>query len=118
MKKDIICIFTELLGQLRILHWQTEIYARHIAYEKAYEAIEPLADSFVEAYQGKYKRIKIICQPCFGNISDTMLNDFIDGNVKYLTEELCLGSGDVDLLAIRDEIVKELNVLKYLLTLK
>jgi len=118
MEKDIICVFTELLGQLRILHWQTEIYARHMAYGRAYDALEELADSFVEVYQGKYKRVKLSCQPNFGNISDPELNEFIDKHVCYLTKELYLGSGDVDLLAIRDEMVKELNQLKYLLTLK
>jgi len=119
MDRDIICVFTELLGQLRILHWQTELYARHIAYERAYEALEGHVDGFIEAYQGKNKRVKLTCQPEFLNIDETeKLNEFINYHVNFLTNVFEFAEDDVDLLAIRDEMVKELNILKYLLTLK
>lgn len=115
-KKDLICVFTELLSQLRILHWQTESYARHIAYENVYEALEGHADDFIEVYQGKNGRIKISCQPVLLNV-DEDINDFIDNHVNYLSNDLPITEEDIDLLAIRDEMVKELNKLKYLLTL-
>ena len=117
VKKDLICAFTELLSQLRILHWQTESFARHIAYEKVYEALESHADDFIEVYQGKNGRIKISCQPVLLNV-DEDINDFIDNHIDYLSNDLPIaGHKDIDLLAIRDEMVKELNKLKYLLTL-
>jgi len=118
MERDFICIFTELLSQLRVLHWQTQSYARHIAYERIYEAMEDYIDEFIEAYQGRYGRIKIVDQPKIFNINEN-LNEFIDSNIELLTNGLPENvKEDVGLLALRDEMVKELNKLKYLLTLK
>ena len=118
MEKDLICEFNELLGQLRALHWQTKSYAQHIAFEKTYEAIEDNADRFVEIYQGKYGIVKIVCQPILLNIDDEGLIGFINNHVNYFLNEFEYEDDDVDLMAIRDEIIAELNKLKYLLTLK
>ena len=79
MEKDLICRFTEVLSQLRALHWQTESYARHIAYERTYDTIAELSDAFIESYQGKYKRIRITCQPKLLNVNED-INGFIDEN--------------------------------------
>jgi hypothetical protein len=118
VKKDLICVFNELLGQLRALHWQTRSYAQHIAFETTYDTIAEHADRFVEVYQGKYGRVKVISQPNLMNIDDDNLKGFINEHIHYFTQECKLKEDDVDLLAIRDEIVAELNKLKYLLTLK
>jgi len=120
MEKDLICIFTEMLSQLRILHWQTESYARHIAYEKIYENLEDYVDEFIEAYQGKNGRIKIVSQPQIMNIDDDNVNGFANEHIDFLSNGIneFASEEDVDLLAIRDEMVKELNILKYLLTLE
>lgn len=118
MGKDLICRFTEVLSQLRVFHWQTSSYARHKAYEDIYNSLSVLIDDFVEVYQGKYKRIQIESQPQIFNINEE--HDFIGENVDFLVVELpkYLGDEDVDLLAIRDEMVKDFNKLRYLLTLK
>jgi len=125
MNKDLICRFTEILSQLRVLHWQTCSFARHKAYEDIYNSLGDLIDDFVEVYQGKYKRIKITSQPKIFNIDeDDCINKFIDENLNFLIKELpqllksVEDGDDVDLFAIRDEMVRDFNKLRYLLTLK
>ena len=117
MEKDLICHFLQILNQLRILHWQTESYARHIAYETAYNNLSGLIDTFIESYQGKNKKIKIISQIELMNI-DGDVNAFISDNISFLTDDLPIDDRDVGLLALRDEMVTELDMLRYRLTLK
>lgn len=119
MEKDLVCTFVEVLSQLKVLHWQTESFARHMAYDRIYKSMGDHVDGFIEAYQGKYKRIRVVCQPKILNINDN-INAFVDENINFLTNGIFsyISEEDVDLLAIRDEMVKELNTLKYLLTLK
>jgi len=45
--------------QLRIFHWQTESYAQHKAFGKAYEELGELIDQFVEVYMGKNGKVKV-----------------------------------------------------------
>jgi len=107
--------------QLHVYHWQTDSYAAHQAFGGAYDAIDELMDSFVEVFMGKYG--KVISKDGFdiklGNITETKPDEFIDQMIKFLTTELpkALKEEDTDLLNIRDEILAELNKLKYLLTL-
>jgi len=119
MKKDLITVFLGLLSQLKVLHWQTETYSRHMAYDRIYESMGGLVDTFIEAYQGKKGRIRVTEAINLINI-DGDINCFIESYLTFFTVELpeSLNEDDVDLLAIRDEMVQELNVLKYLLTLK
>ena len=122
MSNDVI--ITRLLGlqnQLKILHWQTKKYARHMAYGDTYETLEDLIDTFIEIYQGKFDRIilednKIIT---IKNINDESLDEFISENIDFMNGELIstLNDQDTDLLNIRDEMVAALNKLRYLVTL-
>jgi hypothetical protein len=49
----LISPFLKIQQQLRIFHWQTESYAQHKAFGKAYEALDGLIDDFVEVYMGQ-----------------------------------------------------------------
>ena len=51
-----IKFFLQTQFQLRILHWQTKGYARHIAFGETYETLDGLIDSFVEVCMGKHGR--------------------------------------------------------------
>ena len=113
----------KLITQLRIFHWQTESYAQHKAFGKAYESLSDLLDRLVEVYQGKYGRI-VYTSPAgleISNSEDLSVQDILTEVVEYLTtnfNELHDQVKDSDCLNIRDEMVAELNKLKYLLTLK
>ena len=107
--------------QLHVYHWQTESYAAHQAFGGAYDAIDGLMDQFVEVFMGKYGKVasKGGFDIKLANITDKKPEDFIDEVIEFMTTEVpkVLKETDSDLLNIRDEIVAELNKLKYLLTL-
>ena len=117
---NVINFFIRLQSQLRVLHWQTTKYARHMAYGGAYESISDLSDRFIEAYQGRYGRIKADKSVDISNIDDDNINSLIDEALEFLEnkEKLDIKDSDYDLLTIRDETVEALNKLKYLLTLE
>ena len=110
-----------LHNQLKIHHWQTKSYAEHQALGGAYDEFSGLIDEFIEVFMGKYGRIesrdgfKIELE----NYKDISPTDFADKYVDYLVNELpkSLEKSDTDLFNIRDEMLAQLNKLKYLLTL-
>lgn len=107
-------------NQIRIYHWQTKSFAEHKAFDGAYEAIGDLADRFMEAHMGRYGRKEEATPLPLTNYTDGNYADMIDKFISVLENEFPkhLNELDTDLLNIRDEILGELNKLKYLLTLK
>ena len=123
MKNDLLIQFIGLQEQLRVLHWQTKSYARHKAYGKKYDAIGDLVDSFIEIYMGKNGIVSFDGEGGTINLKNTNslnLNDFFKNNLNFLIslENNLDGKKDSDLLNIKDEIMAELNQLRYLLSLK
>ena len=113
----------KLATQLRIFHWQTDSYAQHQAFGGAYEALSELIDRLVEVHQGKHGKIKYQTPAGLeiSNSEDLSAQDILTEVTDYLSTnftELHDPVKDSDCLNIRDEIVAELNKLKYLLTLK
>jgi hypothetical protein len=117
-------IVTNLLtlhNQLKIHHWQTKSYAEHKALGRAYDEFSGLIDEFIEVFMGKYGRIE--SRDGFkielSNYNDLSTVDFVDKYINYLVTELPKGleESDTDLFNIRDEMLAQLNKLKYLLTL-
>jgi DNA-binding ferritin-like protein len=108
--------------QLHVYHWQTDSYAAHQAFGQAYDALDGLMDQFVEVFMGKYGKVasKEGFNVNLSNITDKKPVEFIDTIIDFLTNELpkSLKENDTDLLNIRDEMLAELNKLKYLLTLE
>jgi len=117
-------IVTNLLtlhNQLKIHHWQTKSYSEHQALGGTYDAFTELIDQFIETLMGKYGRVKsengfTIELQDYEKVSSI---DFVDKYINYLVNEMpkSLEESDTDLLNIRDEMLGELNKLKYLLTL-
>lgn len=105
--------------QFRILHWQTKSYARHKAYGKFYNSFGDLIDEFIETHMGKYGRIKTSGQIEMSNMSDIQIKDYMEELEHFLISltENYDQTRDSDLLNIRDEMLGEVNKLKYLLTL-
>jgi hypothetical protein len=121
MSEEIIRFFFKTQNQLKLLHWQTTSYSRHMAYDRIYEDLDEIIDSFVEAYQGKHGRIFLENKTIeVNNIGDDEVAPFVDESIRFLKEDLTstFEDKDVDLAGIRDELVKQFNTLKYLLTLK
>ena len=122
MKEEIILKLVQIQNQFRFLHWQTFGDAKHRSYGEIYDILGDQIDSFVEAMMGKYGRPSFPDEfmVAFQDIKSINLQNFVDGIVEFLvsmTEQLD-GKYDTDLLNIRDEILLQINKLKYLLTLK
>lgn len=117
---NIIGPLIQMQQQLRIFHWQTESYAQHKAFGKAYEALDDLVDTFVETYMGRYGKARptvtysIQLRSLTGE--DTVKTT-LQGFIEYLDSMSSEIAEATDLLNIRDSILGEINQLKYLLTL-
>jgi hypothetical protein len=113
----------KLQNQLRILHWQANLFGEHKALGKAYEDLDGLIDNVVEVHQGKYGKIIFNSPVDLGLVNKgdidilSILEEFTDYLVTGYAEELDHVK-DSDCLNIRDEIMAVINRLKYLLTLK
>ena len=111
----------QLQTQIKFFHWQTKIYAKHIALDGLFDAIVGNIDEFTETAMGKYGRITVDgLSYTFTNVSDENVIGVIDGAIdnciklnSVLDEKV-----DMDLLNLRDELLGKLNQTKYLLTLK
>jgi hypothetical protein len=115
--KNAIQLLIQLEQQMRVLHWQTKSYARHNAYGQIYDALGDLIDKFAEVGMGKYGRFELDSIP-LKNLDDLQLDSYLDVIIKGLQSFDQEFQSDTDLLNLRDEMLAEVNKLKYLLTLK
>ena len=120
---SILATFLGIQSQFKVFHWQTQSYAKHIAYGEIYDTLGALSDDFIEIYMGKYGRIalegesdSIILQ----NIGEVNIEDFLETVIEFLLSfnNKLNSHKDSDLLNLRDEMLGAVNKLKYLLTLK
>ena len=116
---DITCSLMEIRDQVKLYHWQTGRFARHKATDDLVASLDENIDKFVETYMGKYGRPRITGSIKLHNFSEAAGAKFVDKQVKWLTNVLPrkLKNTDTDLLNIRDEILGDLNQVKYLFTL-
>ncbi len=112
--------FLTLQNQIRVFHWQTSSFAEHEAFGKAYAALDPLIDSFIETMMGKKGRIL-----SSGGFTIDLANyreaDPISFLKKYdvflSTVAGELSEADSDLKNILDEMKSVVNQTQYLLSL-
>lgn len=114
-----------LLGlqtQLKINHWQTKGYARHMAFGQAYDDLGLLIDAFVESAMGKYGRFVMSDDEKtleLVNLSEVNPKDMISTSIGVLEEFTTqIDEKDTDLINLRDEMIATLSKLQYLLTLE
>lgn len=122
MKEEFSLKLIQIQTQFKFLHWQTFGDAKHKAYGEIYDSLTESIDKFVEIMMGKYGRVKFESEfsIMFQDISAISVQDFVDGIEEFLinmTDQLD-NRRDTDLLNIRDEILGDINQLKYRLTLK
>ena len=121
MSADHVHFFLHLRDQLKLYHWQTRVYARHVATDKVLGQIEGNIDSFVEVYIGKYGRPRLTganATVSLHNLTEAGAVRLVKAAVRYLQGLKSLkASVDSDLLTIRDELIANLDQLLYLFTL-
>ena len=120
MSADHIHLFLQLRNQIKLYHWQTRVYARHIATDTSLAKLDEKIDSFVEVYIGKYGRPKIAGK----NATISLQNLTESGAVRMINAASKVVKGmykpvqmHSDLINILDDILKELGQLLYLFTL-
>lgn len=122
MSADHIHFFLQLRDQIKLYHWQTRVYARHMATDQILEKLEKHMDSFVEVYIGKYGRPRVTgknTEITVHNMTEAGANRMLQAALRYLQGPLSrsLKEGDHDLFALRDDLTEDLNQLAYLFTL-
>ena len=123
MSAEQIHFFLHLRDQIKLYHWQTRVYSRHIATDKIVEQLDKSIDSYVEVYSGKYGRSKLSSKNALislHNLTEAGAVRLVNSSIKYLQGPLTktLKPSDTDLMNIRDEMIADLNQLLYLFTLK
>lgn len=110
-----------ILNQIKMYHWQTESFAQHKALGNTYDSLNDLIDNFVEILIGKYGRDVLVSSTLnIRRSEDLDLGDSLNSILPYLINltDVLDQKSDSDLLNVRDEMLGEINKLKYLLTLK
>jgi hypothetical protein len=122
MKEELTLKLIQIQTQFKFLHWQTFGDAKHKAYGEIYDSLTESIDKFVEIMMGKQGRVEFDPEfsIMFQDIKNLSVQNFLDGITEFLvgmTEQLDKRY-DTDLLNIRDEMLGDINQLKYRLTLK
>jgi len=122
MKEEYTLKLIQIQTQFKFLHWQTFGDAKHKAYGEIYDSLGDNIDKFVEIMMGKMGRIEMDPEfsIMFQDIKTLNIQDFLDGITEFLVSMVDhLDSRyDTDLLNIKDEMLGDINQLKYRLTLK
>lgn len=117
---DIVLALMAIRDQIKVYHWQTSKYARHIATNDLVASLDKNIDEFVEVYMGKYGRPKITKTIKLHNFSESAARAFVAKQTEFLSKKMprMLKSTDSDLLNIRDTILADVNKTLYLFTLR
>lgn len=123
MSGEAVHFFLQLRNQIKLYHWQTKVYSRHIATDAILDKLDKSIDSYVEVYIGKYGRPRLTGKNMsftMHNLSEAGATRLITSSLKYISGPLTkqLHTNDTDLMSIRDDIMADLNQLLYLFTLK
>ena len=124
----IVPTFLHMLNTVKLYHWKTTNFATHKATDELYANLNDKLDTFVEVMLGKNElggRAKLL-QVTRINLTVYSNNEAFKKQIEiYKTFLLNLSNEqngfntllNVDLLAIRDEILADFNKFLYLLTL-
>ena len=117
---DLISFTFKLTNSLKLYHWQTTSYARHITSGELFDLLNVLLDKLIETYQGKYERINVSSiELNIGKLSDSDIISMLKESIIYLNnieDYTKIKKGDTDILNIRDEIIGEITKTLYLFT--
>lgn len=117
---NLLTMFYQLQINIKTFHWMTISYAKHKATGKLYENLQDKIDKFIEIYIGRYGRINIKQESItLKNMSDSEIIDYLKKIVLYLEKDfnLLIPNTNADLLNIKDEIIADINLTLYLMSL-
>jgi hypothetical protein len=112
--------FFKLAVHLKLYHWNTSSYARHVASGTLFDGIILAMDNFIEVYQGRYGKVFTHVEMNIDASDDSQIIKILNEAKTFfsgLTEELNPET-DTDLLNIRDDVLSQINKTLYLFTFK
>jgi hypothetical protein len=120
---DFIEALFETQLNLKLYHWSTSLYPRHVATDNLLSKLQEHSDKFVEVFVGKYGRGCLNMNKktiTVDNLDDKTVSKFLDNYIKFLINDVpkFLKKGDSDLYNIRDEMLALCNQTKYLYALE
>ena len=112
--------FMQILVCIKLLHWQTLSYAKHIASDSLHEKMSKNIDKFMEIYQAKANR-RIEFKPLpvhifLKNFDARNDSQFLKEVQDWLEKQLVrfINQNDTVLLNIRDEMLGDVRQTIYL----
>jgi len=116
---EIVSTFFNIRDQVKLYHWQTKSFSEHKATDDLVAQLDTNIDKFVEVFMGRYGRPYVRKTLPVKNLTVTGIRSFITKSDEWLAKKLprMVKKSDSDLLNIRDEILADLNQVKYLFTL-
>ena len=126
LAKLVIPKFLEMINTIKIYHWKTSSYATHKATDQLFADLNTKTDEFVEVMLGK-SEINRDSVLMFPSVKISMFSSNAECRKQVEGYKMFLLTlpknknfntmANVDLLAIRDELLALLNQFLYLLTL-
>ena len=120
--------FLELVTTLKLYHWLTQSYSRHVSTDSAHAKMQELSDRFMEVYLGRRGRPDLgrLPTPVSVKLRPSLLADADVDLFRRKTEAFLLDTlprfldarRDCDLFAIRDEMLELLRRTAYLFALR
>lgn len=113
-----ISFVTSLQVAVKIAHWMTESYARHVALDELHSALQTLGDQFVEVHMGRHGRPSGLCadvETKAGAMKDADVPKALRDAAGYLQGMHGL---EPELASIRDDMLAAVGKALYLLQLK
>jgi len=118
-------------NQVRLYHWNTKLYPRHVASGELYEKIDSFIDKFIEIYMGKFNGGSLKGAPLIYKEMEIKLSNVNDAEIikvlndlKSVLVDVCKWLSDsmpsysnTDLKNLIDEIMGDTNRTLYLFTL-
>ena len=123
MSSKDIHFLLNLRNQIKLYHWQTRIYARHVATDSVVDKLDELIDMYVEVYMGKYGRPKLAGTDAIirlTNLTEAGVTKLVRAAINYMNGPLVKHLNketDTDLINLRDEMMGSLHQLLYLFRL-
>jgi hypothetical protein len=117
---DLITFFFRLSSSLKLYHWKTSMYPRHVSSGDLFDTVISTTDKFMEIYFGKYGKGQIASLECSADLyDDREVISFLREAIMFLNDLVknkLVKESDSDLLNIRDDLVGHINATLYLFT--
>lgn len=119
---ELAIYFLLVTNKLKIYHWATKSYARHVASQALYESLSDNVDKFMETIQGMENK-RLIIPPNqsiqYKNENDKTIVTFLQNFANWLKDTLptTFNKKETELSNIRDDMLTDVNKTLYLFSL-